>query len=52
MSLKSGRDQDFQVKKGGMAGLTEKKMGGKAGSENPIVDPLSRHWRMEGQAYV
>ena len=31
-------DRDFDVKKGRMAGLAGK-IGGMAGSENPIVDP-------------
>jgi len=40
-SLKNGWDRDFQAKKGRMVELTEK-MGGKSGSENPIVDPQLR----------
>ena len=39
MSLKSGRDWDFRAENGMMTGLTEEKLGGKAGYENPIVDP-------------
>jgi len=34
MSLKSGRDRDFQAKKGGMVGLTEK-----IGQESRIREP-------------
>ena len=41
MSFKSGRDRNSRVKKGRMAGLTGKKMGGKVGYENPNVDTLT-----------
>ena len=38
MSLKSGRDRDFQAKEGGMAGLTEK-MGG-----TPLFSRQQKSW--------
>ena len=36
------QDRDLGIKRGGMAGLGRKK-GGKAGFENPYVDPLKLH---------
>ena len=39
-------DRDFDVNKGVMAELTGKKIGGMAGSENPIVDPLEGHCQL------
>ena len=41
MSLKSGRDRNSQVKKRREEGINGKKMGGKAGYENPIKNPLT-----------
>ena len=38
MSFQNGQNWDIQAKRGRIAELTGK-MGGKGGSENPIVDP-------------